>query len=129
MNILKILPSYILWHYSVSLIDFFGVFRNLLWAEYRLFSIPTLLKTIFDPWHRLDEKYKQGLDLESFMETFILNTIMRIIGFIMRGLVIIIGIFVMILTTIVGFILLGLWVFMPILTISSFIHSIYILIK
>ena len=129
MNILKILPSYLLWHYSVSLVEYIGVFRNIIWSEYRLFSMGTLLKTLFSPWHRMNEGYKKGFDMESFAETFILNTLLRIIGFIMRTLVIILGIITIIGTTFVGFIILGIWVFMPAITLGLFIHSLSILIR
>lgn len=129
MNTIKILPSYFLWHYSISLVEFLGVFRNILWAQYRLFSIPTLLKDLFYPWHRLDEQYKSGFNIESFVETFILNSLMRIIGAIMRSLVILSGILTMFLTIVLGFIILGIWIFMPIIILASFIHSLSILIE
>lgn len=119
--------SYIIWHYTYALGELLGIVRNFIWAEYRLFSIPIMIRTLFSPWHRLGEQYHRTIEIGEILGTFIINTIMRIIGLITRSLIIILGLIVIISTIILGVFILFLWTFMPIIVFASFVHGLLIL--
>lgn len=85
--------SYILWHYTRGIASLFKLYKNLILAVLHTFSIGELFKTLFSPWQLLGEKYKGGLfNFAENFEAFIVNTLMRIVGFFVRGFVIIFGI-------------------------------------
>lgn len=106
---------YIRWHYTQGILDLIGVIRNFVWFFYNFFSISLLLKTLFQPFERLGERYKKGFDLGSWMETFVINTLMRLVGAIMRMFLILVGIALILLTLVVGLFFLLAWIFAPLL--------------
>jgi hypothetical protein len=121
--------SYLLWHYTYGLGELINTVKNFIWAEYRLFSIPIMLKTLFSPWHRLTEGYVKTLDIGQIFGAFIVNTLMRIVGFIARLSILVIGLAVILLTVVLGCILLGIWIFMPVIAFTLFVHGILVLFK
>ncbi len=91
MNALKLLPRYIGWHYSVAFADMAQNAKNSLLFLYNFFSINVLFKTLFAPWERMGDSYKKGFNPEDFFATLAVNTVMRVVGFIMRTFLIILG--------------------------------------
>lgn len=84
-------PQYLIWHYTRAVREMFAVFGNFMWFLYNYFSIPLLARTFFSPFERLGEEYKKGLNLEAMLGTFIINTVMRIVGAVLRTFVIVCG--------------------------------------
>jgi len=73
-----------------SLKDFFEMAANLVVFLPYFLSISTLLKTLFSPWKNLQAKKTiHGFSLEEWFNRFSFNLISRLIGLIMRLLVII----------------------------------------
>lgn len=93
----------------------FSVFGNFMWFLYNYFSIPLLVKTFLSPFERLGEEYKKGLNIEAMLGTFVINTIMRLVGVIMRALVIVGGLFALVLLSAVYVGAFALWLAMPFL--------------
>lgn len=89
MNILAFPISYLFWHYSKALKNIFGIFSNFFWSIYNFFSISLLLKTFFTPWHRLDVERTKKNSFEDFIGTIIVNTLMRLVGMMIRFFIII----------------------------------------
>ncbi|MEN9647896.1 MAG: hypothetical protein RLY57_700, partial [Candidatus Parcubacteria bacterium] len=87
---IRLIPHYLVWHYTVGLHDFFRVMHLLLKAITKIFSLPTMFATFFQPFERLGERYHGGVS--AFFETFIVNTLMRMVGIIVRTCVILLGI-------------------------------------
>ncbi|MCC7004901.1 hypothetical protein IT397_03225, partial [Candidatus Nomurabacteria bacterium] len=121
MNILRLVPYYFKWHYGRAFIDIYSVSENFIWFLYNFFSIELLLQTFFTPWKRMKERYKGGLRIGNFLATLFINTLMRIIGMLMRTFVIIFGI-----ASIILFVLLTLafyifWIILPIFLITFFV--------
>lgn len=106
---------YIIWHYSSAIRDLIGIVINFIWFFFNFFSIETLLKTLFLPFGRLGEKYKKGVNVGAWAETFIVNALMRIVGFLLRICLIFIGLVLILLTIIIGITLLLAWLFAPFL--------------
>lgn len=88
---LAFVPQYLFWHYTRALREMFAVFGNFFWFLYHFFSIPLLLKTFFSPFERLGEEYKKGLNMEALLGTFVINMVMRIVGIVVRALVVLAG--------------------------------------
>lgn len=120
--------SYLYFHYTRSLADFFGVARNLLWFVYHFFSIGVLTKTLFAPWERQGEAYKGGFNIEALFETLIVNTIMRIVGFFIRGFVVMFGVLTLAALSVlltIGFIF---WVLLPPIIVILFVAGVRFLL-
>lgn len=108
------LPYYFFWHYGRALSDFFRVFGNLVWAAVNFFSIRVLIKTLLAPWRRLREERQQpGFDLEEWFGDKIVNSLMRLVGFFVRSITILIGLTIILLILIIGVISFIIWLLMP----------------
>ena len=91
MKILSSFFGYLKWHYGKALITTFSLWKNILFFLLNFFSIKSLLANFFTPWKRLADTYPKKFDLKIYFFTFIANTIMRIVGMILRAIIIIIG--------------------------------------
>ncbi len=113
---------YIKWHYTDAFIDLIGIIRNFLFFFYNLFSIKILFKTLFSPFHRMTEVYdKRGFNLEKLAEAFIVNSLMRAVGALLRIMLIITGIFFILLTFIFGAFFVIAWAIAPLLIVILFL--------
>jgi hypothetical protein len=129
MKFLWIFPYYLGWHYSKGIVEVFTVFKDFLFFVPRLFSIKTLLKTLFSPFQRLQEEYAGGLQIEKFLESMTVNILMRVIGFILRSVVIVIGILATVATFILEIILFFVWLALPMILAFAFVSSVIALYK
>ncbi len=84
-----------------------------MWFLYHFFSIPILTKTFFSKFERLGEGYKKAVYLKHNLATFIINTLMRLLGVIVRSVVITVGCISLIIMTCVGVVSLVLWLLFP----------------
>ena len=107
--------AYVKWHYGEGLQEFFGVTKNFLWFVVHFFSFKLLFKTLFDPWKRLGEHYGGGLDLADLASTFIVNLLMRAVGFFTKTIVLLVGLVSYILVLIFSFFLCVIWIFAPVI--------------
>lgn len=78
MNFFTFLPQYVLWHYSVALVDLARAVSNGFWFLWNFFSIELLARSFFVPWKRLGEA--QG----SFIGRAVVGAAMRAIGIVAR---------------------------------------------
>ena len=117
-------PSYLMWHYTSAIKDFLKVSGNFVWFFYHFFSIPVLVETFFSPFKRMGEQYKKGFDIGAFLGTFVVNTLMRIVGVISRTLVIGVGIVTIILVVTLSLALFGVWLILPALVPTLFLMGI-----
>jgi hypothetical protein len=107
--------AYIKWHYSQGLIELNNFFNNIFWFVLNFFSIRLLIRTLFSPWHMMGESYGDIFKVSEFMSSFVVNILMRIVGFIFRVLTIFIS-FVFIILTIASFVVsFVVWIFAPII--------------
>ncbi len=107
---------YLRWHYSVSLASYRGIFENIMWFLYNLFSLELMVKTLFVPFHRLkDRTQPHGLDVGAFSEELVVNSLMRLVGFFMRSLLICIGVLSIILAALSGILFFVAWLLAPLL--------------
>lgn len=113
-----VLVEYVVWHYSRALLDLLRVWGNFFWFFWHFFSVGLLLKTLLSPLNRINEGYKKGLYPAQWFETFIVNSLMRIVGAMVRIVVILIGITALLATLVGGIVFLGIWILAPFLLIT-----------
>ena len=119
----NIISLWVLWHFSDMPKNLLRVWRNYFLFASNYFSIPLLLKTLFSPWHRYKWKYPRGFQLWEYLETFLSNLIARIIGAIVRIILILIGIVALIFVFILGAIIFFSWLVLPVLLVLGFLFS------
>ena len=117
MNAIEFLPRYFFWHYTRAFKEIWGIWMNYLWFFNHFFSIPLLFRTLFSPWQRITEEYKKGLDIEDWAESFIVNVLMRIVGAVMRLVVICVGVLFLLITFIIGVLIFVVWPLFPLVVI------------
>lgn len=112
MGIAFFLKEYIAWHYGAALSEMRTLQKNMLWFFYHFFSIPSLSKTLIAPFRRIQQKGGSGMEL--LLQNIIANTISRVVGFALRSVVIIVGLFIEFFVFIAILPALMLWLMLPI---------------
>jgi hypothetical protein len=114
MSALSVIEGYFAWHYSTALKDYLRIWGNYLWFITRLFSMETLVRTLFSPWRRLGDPYPDHFDLELFLSSLVVNTLMRAVGFVFRILTLLVGLLCFIVLFIMGIVGFFLWIALPV---------------
>ena len=116
--------AYVKWHYSQGLKELFYASQNFLWFVVHFFSFKLLIKTLFSPWKRLGETYDGGFNLSAFASTLIVNSLMRVVGFFTKTLVLFVGATSYIVVLAFSFCVLIIWLFAPVILLGSIILSV-----
>lgn len=91
MKFLTTFLGYLKWHYGKALVTTFTFWKNILIFIFNFFSIKSLSGNFFTPWKRLAENYPVKFNFKAYTFTFLVNTIMRIVGVFLRSIIIFIG--------------------------------------
>jgi len=121
-------PSYFVWHYGRAFADLLALYTTALRFTLRLFSLGTLLRTLFSPWRRMGEEYKKGFDPEAFFSSLIVNILMRLVGAFIRIIVIIFGLVTLAFVVMFGVIAFALWALAPFLVVVGILRGIALLV-
>ncbi len=116
--------AYVKWHYSQGLRELFSVAHNFLWFITHFFSFKLLLRTLFAPWKRMGETYAGGFKLEEWASTLVVNSLMRLVGFCTKALILIVGLASYIFVLAVSFLVILIWLLAPAVLIGSTILSV-----
>ncbi len=111
----NILILFGVWYFFEMPKKILRTWNNVLSFNLEYFSIIPLLKTFFSPWKRSRFSYGPGFDIKEFFENLAFNTMSRIIGMIMRTILIIIGLLVELFIILIGAIIFLGWLFLPLL--------------
>jgi hypothetical protein len=109
------------WYLIDKPLSILRAWKNLLLFNLNYFSIPLLLKTFFVPWRKYKWPYCRGFDLKIYLEVFISNSIMRILGAILRLFLIILGIVLEFFIILIGILAIIFWFLLPFILIAFFI--------
>ncbi len=123
MYSLYLIPFYAKWHYTEGLRDLYRNWKSFVLFVIHFFSLRLLFLTWLSPFGRLNEEYKKGFDLEGFLETLIVNTMMRLVGFVLRTFVIVSGLVSLVAVVLLGPVLFILWVFTPFIVLILLVES------
>ncbi|MEK7520331.1 MAG: hypothetical protein AAB581_03785 [Patescibacteria group bacterium] len=79
----------------------------------RLFSVPLLVRTFVDPWHRYWYGYPKQLDFAMIFQAFFGNLMSRVIGMILRTFFIIMGCAIAVVVGAIGAACIMFWMVLP----------------
>lgn len=88
------------------------------WNNYFMFAVnffsaPQLLKTFFAPWRRYNWRYPKGFDVVEFFNTLVSNIFSRILGAMMRTVLILIGVVLQVFVALAGLVIFIIWLLLP----------------
>lgn len=128
MAILILSWQFVIWYYTAALFNFIKISRDFIWFLYHFFSIPILVPTLFSKWKRIGDVRTRKFDIKDFFSVFIVNFIMRIVGFFIRSVVVIAGIISIIFAIVVEIAFFIAWLFLPIIIIALFVIGMKLII-
>jgi len=122
--VITILHHYLVWHYSRAFLELFHVWKNLLWFVVHFFSMPQMVRSLFAPWKRMQEEREKNWNFEDFAGTLFVNLLSRVIGMILRTIVLVIGLATLLFTFFGGLACFVLWSAAPALVVFLLILGI-----
>lgn len=124
---ISFLFSYIKWHYSTAYFELARISGDFISFLFNFFSIPVLTRTLFSRWQMLGESYKKGFDIEEAFGIFALNFMMRVVGFVIRSITILVGLVVILFFLCVSASIFILWTFFPLVVVVFFVSGLRLL--
>ncbi len=115
MHSIVFVPYYFRWHYTQGIKDLAHNLANFIYFLTDFFSLAPLFKTLFSPWERMGDSYKQGFHPKEALSSFLINSIMRVFGFFVRSAVLIVGFLSLVVSMVLCILIFLLWIFYPIL--------------
>ncbi len=119
----NILFAWISWQFYDVPKFILKTWRNYLTFNLNYFSVLQLLKTLFSPWRQYKWSPGRGFDIPRFFEALFSNLISRILGAIVRSVLIVIGLSIEIFIIFTGLIIFLGWFILPILLILGIYHG------
>jgi type IV secretory pathway VirB6-like protein len=116
---------YFTWHYTTAYRDYLRAWLNYLWFVAHFFSLGILLRTFFAPFKRISEKNEKGLNVQAFFEALAVNTLMRLVGMLVRTALISIGLIALVFIAIAGAVGLLIWTLMPVVLLGLLLVTIF----
>ena len=120
----NIFMDWLLWHFYEMPVFLLEVWKNYILFALNYFSLPILLKSFFAPWRRYKWDYPNGFNLSEFFSTLVSNTFSRILGAIMRIVLIVAGILFQIFIILFGAVIFLAWALSPLIVIAGFLFAI-----
>lgn len=102
--------------------------KNFLLFGLNYFSVSTLLRTYFSYWRKYHSSYGGAFEVWKNFETFVFNSMSRIIGALLRTFFIISGIILELVIFVTGFLVFVIWLLLPFLLLTGLIFGIYLLL-
>ena len=130
MKFFMIGPYYLYWHYTRGISELSKNLFNFIIFQFHYFSVKDLIFTFFSPFQRLKEEYSpNSFEIEKILSTFVLNTLMRIVGMLVRSVLLSIAIICIVISLILVPIILLTWLILPVLLLFLFGGSLWAYIK
>src|SRR4030042_5764398 len=114
--------EFLTWHYTAGFKYFLDFWASTFSSVNHYFSIGLLMTSLFAPWKRLlDEKKESGIDFARIFSRLTFNLVSRGIGFVVRSILIIVGIIATLSVFIVGVASFIFWAALPFLDFLTFL--------
>ncbi|MEK7510547.1 MAG: hypothetical protein AAB567_03295 [Patescibacteria group bacterium] len=123
-----LLLEYIKWHYLNAPRALIKAWGNILWFNFNYFSVFVLLRTLLSPWKGIQWQRARAFTFGNFFETIVSNLIARILGGIVRTILIIVGLGLELLLAGAAIISLLFWIFLPGIILLTLLYGIGFLI-
>lgn len=109
--------AYLAWHFGAAWGDLWRLYTNISWFLFNFFSIKILLATFFAPWKRLHERGRRKGE-GGVAGRLILNAVTRLVGILLRALVILTGLVSLAAFSLFSFALFALWLVLPLVAVG-----------
>ena len=116
-----IISLWISWQFYEMPKFLFQIWNNYFMFASNFFSVKQLLKTFFAPWRKYNWRYPKGINPVEFFNTLVSNTFSRILGALMRIVLIIVGALLQVFVAIAGLIIFVGWLLTPFIIIAGFL--------
>lgn len=116
------------WYFIAQPKTILKAWRNFLVFGFNFFSLPLLVRTLFTPWHRYYVSYGRGFDIKIWLEAVSSNLIFRILGAIIRLLIIALGIIFEAAVLLIGLLIFTGWLVLPFALFFLFIFAFKLLV-
>ena len=123
----NIFVLYLEWQFFDTSKAILQAWRNCLKFNLNYWSAPLLLKTFFSHWRRYRYSYGKGLNFKRYFEAFTFNMISRVLGMIMRSVLIVLGLIAEVFVFLAGIIVFFIWLILPFILIWGFFYGFKIL--
>jgi len=110
------------WYYKEAYFRVWKYVKAFQILNFDVFSVQILIKTLFAPWKRDVISY-EGLTIKQRFEVWSLNISSRVIGFLVKSMVLLVYIFAEAVTLAVSIAALLVWPILPLLAIYSIIFG------
>lgn len=127
MLFLPIAQDYFLWHYGRAFAEIFKVWMSFLWFTIHFFSIPQLLQSWFAPFKRITERRERGFNFEDWLGYIIINLMSRIVGAIMRTILLLTGFASLTIVIIIGVLTYIVWLALPFIIVGLLVSGVSLL--
>ena len=117
----NIFTEWLSWQFYEMPRFLFGVWKNYILFTANYFSILILLKSLFAPWRKYRWNYPKWFQVGEFLSTLISNAFSRLLGALVRIVLIVAGILFQISVIFIGLLVLLLWVLIPFIIIGGLI--------
>ena len=115
-----ILFQWLSWYLIEMPMEILRAWKNILVFNLNYFSINLLLKTLFSYWHQYQWSYPRGFDLGKYLEVAFSNLLSRLLGAIVRLIMIALGIVIEAFIFFAGIVVFLAWFLMPFLALLAF---------
>jgi len=117
----NIILQHFTWYFFDQSLSILKGWKNFLLFNLNFFSIPILLKSLFSPWRKYQVSYGRGFDALHYLEALFSNLIFRVLGMILRIILIVSGLFFEVLIFFLGAIVFLFWLTLPFLLIFGLV--------
>ncbi|OJI07678.1 MAG: hypothetical protein COX02_00340 [Candidatus Vogelbacteria bacterium CG22_combo_CG10-13_8_21_14_all_37_9] len=122
MRVAIIIFNYFIWHYGQALKSLLVLYRNFFQFSFNFFSLSLMFRTWISPWRRLDLDYQGNIfNAGQWFEAFVVNILMRLVGFLIRTIIIIVGLGVLVLLSLSLPLVLLSWLVLPFGVVVAFL--------
>ncbi len=114
-----VLQQYLVWHYGQALVLYIRIYRNFHWFIHQFFSINQLARSLFTPFRRIIVTPTRRFDIGEWASALIINLLSRLLGALIRLLLIATGMLALISLAFISVIGFTFWLAAPLLTVGT----------
>ncbi len=123
-----VIHQYLWWHYGQAFRQIRHLAKNFLWFTVHFFSLPQLTRSLIAPWRRITTERGRRFSLEDVAGYLIVNLISRLIGAMIRTIVITLGLLTLLTLTVGTIIVYAAWILAPLLIVANLYLAIQLLV-
>ena len=118
------------WFYQESVPGLFRFWRDFITLTLRFFAISWHISNFFKPWKLMNAQYQAtGFSIKLFVESFQFNVISRLVGMVIRTVIIVWGLLSILFLFVVGATTWVMWTLVPIALFAYTLYAVWQLIN